>query len=91
MLTEGRTFSGTTPQQRDRKSSACSLGVGARMGCLGRKRETMQAVDPDQVGVMIAAAPVSLAIKCAARLIAPLVPGSTGRFSKASGDRKSVV
>src|SRR5215475_8413080 len=54
---------GTTPQHSDRKSSAVWFGVGARIGCFGRKRDTRRAVEPDHVGVMIAAAPISFAMK----------------------------
>src|ERR1700733_7307790 len=54
---------GMTPQQSERKSNALSLGVVARIGCFGRKRDTRQAVDPDQVGVTLAAASISFAMK----------------------------
>ena len=60
---EGGIETGTTPQHSDRKSRAASLGVVARMGCLGRNRDTRHAVDPDYVGVIMAAAPTSFAMK----------------------------
>src|SRR5712671_6342258 len=53
---------GTTPHARAMKSRAWSLGVVARIGCFGRKRDTRLAVDPDHVGVMIAPASISLAM-----------------------------
>ena len=45
---------GTTPQEKDKKSSVVSFGVVARIGCFGRNRATRFAVEPDHVGVMIA-------------------------------------
>src|SRR5437867_2536251 len=52
-----------TPQHSERKSSVASLGVIARIGCLGRKRETRRGVDPDHVGAMMTAAFVCFATK----------------------------
>src|SRR2546428_777660 len=60
---EGGMKIGITPQHKERKSKAASFGVGARIGCFGRNRATRQAVEPDHVGVMIAAAPISFAMK----------------------------
>src|SRR5262249_9159631 len=63
IVSDGGIEIGITPQLSERKSRTAVLGVVAMIGCLGRKRATRHAVDPDQVGVMIAAAFVSFAMK----------------------------
>src|SRR6187399_2124066 len=72
---------GITPHTSDMKSSACSLGVVAIMGCFGRNRDTRLALVPDHVGVMMAPALISFAIQYVDRLMESLVLASSALCS----------